>query len=230
MIIVLNIPMFIICSKIFGVKFIIKTIVGVLLTSVLIDFFGFIPPFEGLRPELCALFGGVMQGVGLGLVYLNGFTTGGTDLVIWLLKLKFPHLTSGFIFFILDSVIVSMAAIIFKNAESVLYSAIAIFVYTRVLDTILLSNDKANFALIISRKYSVIADEVTNLLQRSVTVFDGKGWFTKESRNIILCVVDRSQLYNLRKIVFEHDPSACFILNDAREVIGMRFKDISKKT
>jgi len=228
-IIVLNIPMFIICSKIFGIKFIIKTIIGVFLTSIFIDLFAFIQPFHDLRPELNALFGGVLQGVGLGLVYMNGFTTGGADLVLWLLKLKFPHLTSGFILFILDSFVVVTAAIIFNNAEAILYSAIAIFSYTKVLDTILVSNDRANFALIISDKYDTIADDVTKVLGRSVTVFDGKGWFTKESKTIILCVVDRSQLYNLRKIITENDPSAFFILTDAREVIGLGFKDINKK-
>ena len=224
MIIVLNIPMFIICSKIFGVKFIIKTIIGVVLSSVFIDLLSFVQPFKDIRPELSALFGGVLQGVGLGLVYLNGFTTGGADLVLWLLKIKFPNLTSGSILFILDSVIVSIAAIIFRDAEAILYSAIAIFSYTKVLDTILMSNDRANFAIIISDNYSVIADEVSKLLGRSVTVFDGKGWFTKETKTIILCVIDRSQLYNLRKIITENDPSAFFILNDAREVVGLGFK------
>lgn len=229
MIIVLNIPMFVICARIFGMKFIIKTIIGVILTSVFIDFFGFIPAFQGLRPELCALFGGALQGVGLGLVYLNGFTTGGTDLVLWLLKLKYPHLTSGFIFFILDSVVVSIAAFVFHNAESVLYSAIAIFVYTKVLDTILGSGDRANFAIIISEKYEVIANNIVQLLGRGVTVLDGKGWFTKTPKTVIMCVVDRTQLYNLRKILQNYDPSAFFILTDAREVIGLGFKDINKK-
>ena len=228
-IIILNIPMFIICSKIFGVKFIIKTIIGVALTSVFIDLFSLGHPFPNISSELSALFGGVLQGVGLGLVYMNGFTTGGADLVLWLLKLKFPNLTSGFLLFVVDAVIVSIAAVVLRDIEAVLYSAIAIFSYTKVVDTLLASNDRANFALIVSEKYDIIADDVTEFLGRGITVFDGKGWFTKESRTIILCVVDRSQLYNLRKIVTEHDPLAFLILIDAREVVGLGFKDIDKK-
>jgi len=226
-IIILNIPMFIICAKIFGLKFIFKTIVGVIASSVFIDIFGLLHPFKDvLSVELCALFGGVLQGVGLGIIYLNGYTTGGSDLVIWLLKLKFPHITSGFILFILDSVVVTVAAIIAKDAQSVLYSAIAIFSYTKVLDTILGSSDRANLALIISNHYTDIADNIMSVLDRGVTVIESKGWFSKESKPMIMCVIDRSQMYTLKNIINDYDPNAFFILTDAREVIGLGFKDI----
>ncbi|MCL2774254.1 MAG: YitT family protein [Oscillospiraceae bacterium] len=226
-IIILNIPMFIICAKIFGIKFILKTIAGVVLSSVLIDIFSAFRPFKNeLSFELCALFGGVMQGIGLGLVYLNGYTTGGTDLVIWLLKLKFPNVTTGFLLFILDSIVVTVAAIVERDAQAVLYSAIAIFSYTKVLDTILGATDRANLAFIISGRYKDLADRIMQTLDRGVTVIDSRGWFTKESKTMIMCVIDRSQIYTLRSIINEYDPSAFFILADAREVIGLGFKDI----
>jgi uncharacterized membrane-anchored protein YitT (DUF2179 family) len=226
-IIVLNIPMFIICAKIFGIKFIFKTIVGVIASSVLIDLFGLLHPFkEVLSMEISALFGGVLQGIGLGVIYLNGYTTGGSDLVIWLLKLKFPHMTSGFILFIFDSVVVTIAAIIARDAQPILYSAIAIFAYTKVLDTILGSSDRANLALIISEKYTDIADNIMTGLNRGVTIIESKGWFSKESKPMIMCVIDRSQIYNIRNIINDYDPNAFFILTDAREVIGLGFKDI----
>ena len=233
LIIILNIPMFIICAKIFGIKFIFKTIIGVIASSVFIDIFGAMNPFkEALSFELCALFGGVLQGIGLGVVYLNGYTTGGTDLVIWLLKLKFPQMTSGFLLFILDSIVVAVAALISRDAQMVLYSAIAIFSYTKVVDTILGSGDRANLALIISEEYTNIADTVTQNLGRGVTVLESSGWFTKESKPMLMCVIDRSQIYSLRNIINDYDPNAFFILADAREVIGLGFKDIdpNKKT
>ena len=229
LIIILNIPMFIICAKIFGLKFIFKTIIGVIASSVFIDIFGAVNLFgESLSFELCALFGGVLQGIGLGIIYLNGYTTGGTDLVIWLLKLKFPHITSGFLLLILDSVVVIAAALISGDAQMVLYSAIAIFSYTKVLDTILGSGDRANLALIISEKYMVLADNIMEVLGRGVTIIESKGWFTKESKPMIMCVIDRSQIYGLRNIINEYDPNAFFILSDAREVIGLGFKDVNK--
>ncbi|MCL1859320.1 MAG: YitT family protein [Oscillospiraceae bacterium] len=228
LIIILNIPMFIICAKIFGLKFIFKTIIGVIASSVFIDIFGALDPFkEILSFELCALFGGVLQGIGLGIIYLNGYTTGGTDLVIWLLKLKFPHITSGFLLFILDSIVVTVAALIARDAQVVLYSAIAIFSYTKVLDTILGSSDRTNLALIISEKYTELADNIMEILSRGVTIIESRGWFTKESKPMIMCVIDRSQIYSLRNIINEYDPNAFFILADAREVIGLGFKDIN---
>ena len=228
LIIILNIPMFIICAKIFGLKFIFKTIIGVIASSVFIDIFGALDPFkEILSFELCALFGGVLQGIGLGIIYLNGYTTGGTDLVIWLLKLKFPHITSGFLLFILDSIVVTVAALIARDAQVVLYSAIAIFSYTKVLDTILGSSDRTNLALIISEKYTELADNIMEILSRGVTIIESRGWFTKESKPMIMSVIDRSQIYSLRNIINEYDPNAFFILADAREVIGLGFKDIN---
>lgn len=223
-IIVLNIPMFLICAKVFGFKFILKTVVGVLLTSALIDILEIIPPFD-ISPELNALFGGILQGVGLGLVYSNGFTTGGTDLVLWLLKLKFPNLSSGSILFILDAVVVLVSAVLFKDPQSILFSVIAIFSYTKVLDTILGVGDRANLAFIITDEYEKIADSVTTILGRSVTVFDGKGWFSKRDKTILMCVIDRSQLYTMKKTVYDLDPAAFMILSDAREVIGLGFKE-----
>jgi len=226
-IIILNIPMFIICAKVFGFKFILKSVAGVILSSVLIDVFTALHPFKTpLSFEICALFGGVMQGIGLGLVYLNGYTTGGTDLALWLLKLKFPHLTSGFLLFILDSVVVTVAAVVERDAQSILYSAIAIFSYTKVLDTILGATDRANIAFIISARYRDLADNIMQALDRGVTVVEVRGWFTKESKNMLMCVIDRSQLYTLRSIINEYDPGAFFVLADAREVIGLGFKDI----
>ena len=226
-IIVLNIPMFIICARIFGVKFILKTIIGVIASSVLIDVFGALHPFkEVISMELSALFGGVLQGVGLGIIYLNGYTTGGSDLVIWLLKLIFPHITSGVILFIFDSIVVTIAAIIAGDAQPILYSAIAIFSYTKVVDTILGSSDRANLALIISEKYKEISDNIMEVLARGVTIIESKGWFTKQSKPMVMVVIDRSQMYALRNIINEHDPDAFFILTDAREVIGLGFKDI----
>ena len=227
-IIILNIPMFIICAKVFGIKFILKTVAGVVASSVLIDAFGALQPFkETLSPELCALFGGVLQGAGLGVIYINGYTTGGTDLVIWLLKLKFPHMTTGFLLFILDSVVVIVAAFIAKDAQGILYSAVAIFSYTKVLDSVLGSGDRANLAFIISDEYKKIAGNIIEILGRGATIIESRGWFTKDAKPMIMCVVGRSQIYALRNIINGCDPAAFFILADAREVIGLGFKSIA---
>jgi uncharacterized membrane-anchored protein YitT (DUF2179 family) len=144
--------------------------------------------------------------------------------VLWLLKLKFPNLSSGYILFILDAVVVSIAALLFKDLQSILYSAIAIFSYTRVLDTVLGSSDRANLAIIVTSMQGEVADKIIEVLKRGVTVLDGRGWFTKESKQVIMCVIDRSQVYLLKKTVHETDGGAFIILTDAKEVIGVGFK------
>ena len=228
LIIVLNIPMFVICARIFGLKFIVKTVIGVVLCSVLIDVFSLLPPFVE-EPMVCALFGGLLQGAGLGILYSAGFTTGGSDLVLWLLKLKFPYLRSGFIYFILDSVVVGLAALIFRDIRSVLYSAIAIFTYTKVLDTILGSSDLSNMAFIISGRHAEIGALISKRLGRGATELQGTGWFTGDGRVVLLCVIDRSQLYPLKELIRETDPGAFVVLTDAREVIGCGFKPAGHK-
>jgi uncharacterized membrane-anchored protein YitT (DUF2179 family) len=130
--------------------------------------------------------------------------------------------------FVFDSVVVSIAAVIARDPYMILYSAIAIFSYTKVLDVVLGSGDRANLALIISDKYKELADDFMKILGRGVTVIESKGWFTKESKPTVMCVIDRSQIYALRNIVNEHDPNAFFILTDAREVIGLGFKSIDR--
>lgn len=227
--IIMNIPMVIICVKVFGLKFVLKSAVGIVVTSIFIDLFSNSSLFQdvAISSEMYALFGGVIEGVGLGLLYMYGYTTGGTDLIVWLLRLKLPHINMGTILFVLDAVIVGIGAIFAGNAQSVLYSAIAIFCYTKAIDTVLGANDRLHLLFIISNKYETIADGINKILQRGVTLIDSKGWFTKESRPMIMCIIDRSQVYHFRNLLKKHDPEAFFIITDAREVLGQGFKDIN---
>jgi uncharacterized membrane-anchored protein YitT (DUF2179 family) len=227
--IIMNVPMVIICAKVFGFKFIIKSVAGVVVTSVLIDVFGNINLFNEieLSQEMYALFGGVIEGIGLGLLYMYGYTTGGSDLVVWLLRLKMPYVNMGTILFVLDAVIVGIGAIFAGSAQSILYSVIAIFCYTKAIDTVLGANNRLHLIFIISTKYEELADGIIKTMHRGVTVIDSKGWFTKESRPMIMCIIDRSQVYPFRLFLKEHDPEAFFILTDAREVIGQGFKDMN---
>ena len=222
----MNAPLVIICAKVFGFKFILKSVMGIAVTSVLIDVLGNINLEFMISPEMYALFGGVLMGVGLGLLYMQGYTTGGTDLIVWLLRLKLPYANMGTLLFMLDAAVVGVGAVFAGSAQSVLYSAIAIFSYTKAIDTVLGANNRLHLIFIISNKYEEIADGIIKILGRGATIIDSKGWFTKESRPMIMCIIDKSQIYNFRNLLKEHDPEAFFILTDAREVIGQGFKDI----
>jgi len=227
--IAMNAPLFIICAKVFGWRFILKSIAGVVATSVLIDVFGNIgiEPELDISSEMYALFGGILMGAGLGFLYMNGYTTGGTDLISWLVRLKIPYVNMGTILFTLDATIIGVGAVFAGSAQSVLYSAIAVFCYTKTLDTMLGNNNRLYLLFIISKKYELISDEIVKILRRGVTIVESKGWFTKETRPMIMCILDKSQVYNFRMLLKEHDPEAFFILTEAREVIGQGFKDIN---
>lgn len=227
LLLLMNVPMVIICARVFGFKFVLKSVLGVAVTSVLIDIFGNINTDFDLSPEMYALFGGVIEGAGLGLLYMYGYTTGGTDLIVWILRLRLPYANMGTILFVLDAAVVTIGAVFSGSAQSVLYSAIAIFCYTRTIDMILGANNRLHLIFIISSKYETLADNINKVLKRGVTVIDGKGWFTKKSRPVIMCIIDKTQVYNFRNLISEHDPEAFFILTDAREVIGQGFKDIN---
>lgn len=227
--ILMNVPMAAICAKIFGFKFILKSLIGAVSTAVLIDLFDSININLNfaVTPELYALFGGTMMGAGLGFVYMHGYTTGGTDLIVWPLRLKMPYVNMGTIIFVLNAVIVGVGAIFAGSAQSLLYSVIALFCYSKALDTVLGNNSRLHLLFIISNKYEKIADEIIKILRRGVTIVESKGWFTKESRPMIMCILDKSQVYSFRMLLNELDPEAFFILTDAREVIGQGFKDIN---
>ena len=227
LVLAMNIPMFIICARVFGLKFIAKTIVGVVAATTLMDAFALFPPVT-YDPIMCALFGGLLQGTGLSILYSGGFTTGGSDLVLWLLKLKFPHLSSGFIFFILDSIVVGAAALILRDLRSALFSAIAIFTYTRVLDTLMGSADHAGLVFVISKEHEAISAQISERLRRGVTLLHGTGWYTGDHRHVMMCVVERSQRYTLKQIARAADPEAFIVVADAREVIGRGFKQIEE--
>ena len=226
MLIIMNVPMLIICARVFGLRFILKSGAGIIITSALIDLLGNINLNLEISPEMYALFGGVLMGTGLGLLYMNGYTTGGADLIVWLLRLKMPFANTGTILFALDAAVVGVGAIFAGSAQSVLFSAIAIFSYTKAVDMILGANNRVHLVFIISSRYEQVADAIIKNLGRGVTVIDSEGWFTKEPRPMIMCIMGRSQAYELRRLLKEHDPEAFFILADAREVIGQGFKDI----
>lgn len=221
-IIILNIPMVLLCAKFFGIAFVSKTLIAIASTSVIIDTLSFLPSLTDDK-LLNALFGGVVMGLGIGLLFQKGFTTGGSDLVAWLLKLRFRNLSTGILIFIVDGVVISSYAIIFKDYNEILYSVIAVFTSTKIIDVITGMNNGAKLAYIICGNYEQVADSIISRLRRGVTLMDGVGWYTKERRRILMCVVSRTAVYALKDIVGEADPRAFIILSDASEVVGEGF-------
>jgi len=224
MIFVLNIPLFLIAFKRLGRVFIIKTLIATALLSVLIDAASpFVPPYHGDR-LLAALYGGVLSGTGLAIVFLRGGTTGGTDIVAKLINRRSPHLSVGRIFLLSDGFVVALSALVFWSLESALYSLVFIFVSSRVVDALLYGADRGRLMMIVSRRGGDIARDILRKMERGVTTLEGEGAYTGERQSVLLCAVRLPEVARLHSIAAEIDPGAFLVALDAGEIVGEGFK------
>lgn len=231
MIFILNIPLFILGFKFIGGKFMVMSITCTAITSVGVDLLNFLPKYNanGNNMLLAALYGGVLSGVGLALVFLRGATTGGTDIASRLLKLKWPHVPMGRMMMIIDTIIILTSVFVFKSVDSGLYALIQLFASSKVIDIILYGLDTGKMVLVISDKNDEIAKKITVELDRGVTMLKGRGFYTDTDREVLMCAVRRPQVSQVRAIVRVIDPSAFIIMCEASDVIGEGFKPFTKE-
>jgi len=225
-VLILNIPISIWAIVDIGYKFVIKTGLAIVISSVLIDVFAlFLPVYRG-DMIITSLIAGVLQGVGLALVLVRGVTTGGTDMIARLLSNRFRHLSTGKFLLAVDGIIVLAAMLVFKNLESAVYAGIVIFVSTVIIDAILYGTDvgTGKMLFIISPKVEEVADVVFKELDRGVTFLKSRGGYTKIDGEILFCAVRRFEVHALTKIVRRVDPNAFVIVGDAGEISGEGFK------
>ncbi len=227
MTIVLNIPLFIIAWKHFGGKFIISSLVGMLLSSVLVDVLAVIDYSPTDDMLLACLIGGAIKGLGLGLIYYAGATTGGTDIIAKFVRLRFPYINFGTIVLLTDAVIIIAFAAIFDRVEAAMYAVIAMFVVSKVIDLVLYGIDNSSVCYIISENSEQLVKDITDKLHRGVTILSGEGAYSHKDKQVLLCVIKRTQIADIRKIIKSIDENAFFIVSDAKNVFGKGFGDIS---
>ncbi len=219
----INIPLFILGVKCIGKSFGAKTLFGTLALSLFIDLTqGIIKITDNLI--LCALFGGAISGLGLGVLFLSGATSGGTDILAKLGNKFFSFLDVGKWLFVIDFVIIAAGGVVFKNYELSLYGVIALFVNAYMIDFILAGADFAKVVYIISPKAEEIAQKVIVRLKRGVTGIYSKGIYTGKDTLMIMCIVKRYEVARLKMLAREIDPNSFIILTQAREVAGEGFK------
>lgn len=226
MTIVLNIPLFIIAWKHFGGKFIISSLVGMLLSSVLVDVLAVIDYSPTDDMLLACLIGGAIKGLGLGLIYYAGATTGGTDIIAKFVRLRFPYINFGTIVLLTDAVIIIAFAAIFDRVEAAMYAVIAMFVVSKVIDLVLYGIDNSSVCYIISENSEQLVKDITDKLHRGVTILSGEGAYSHRDKQVLLCVIKRTQIADIRKIIKSIDENAFFIVSDAKNVFGKGFGDI----
>lgn len=221
--IVFNIPLFLLGFRKIGRYFFFTSLLGMLTSSVLYDV---LEPLAvgNLDPLLAAIFGGVMIGAGLGIVFLAGASTGGTDIVARLLKLKWRNFPLGKIVLSMDICIAIATGIVFRSLTNTLYSVVTLYLSSVVMDKVIYSMDFAKVALIVSDRYEQIAAAIDGRLARGVTLLNGQGFYRRKDKYILLSVVRQRQLAQLKALVFELDPDAFIVMQDARQVLGDGFK------
>lgn len=229
MILVINLPLLIAAWRKCGVGFTVRTLIVTVLSSVVIDVTArFLPPFRG-EMILVALFGGVLSGAGLGLIYMRGATTGGSEIVARLLERRLRHVPIGRLILLVDAVVVAVSALVYRQIESALYALILIFVSSLVMDAIVYGGEKGKMLLIMSRREELIARRILQQMGRGVTLLNATGAYTGTDKRVLLCAVRRSEVYQLRTIVQDTDPDAFLIVVSTEEVLGEGFKSIETK-
>lgn len=225
--IVLNIPLFIIAWRQFGTKFVIGSFVGMMLSSVFVDLMALVSYSPTDDMLLACIIGGAIKGLGMGIIYYAGATTGGTDIIAKFVRLKYPYINFGTLILLTDAIIILAFAIIFHKVEGAMYAVIAMFVVSRVIDLVLYGVDNSNVCYIISEKSEQLVNDITDSLHRGVTILEGEGAYSHQNKQVLLCVVKRTQVSDIRKIIKNVDENAFFIITDAKNVFGKGFGDIS---
>lgn len=227
--ILINLPLFILGGVKIGRRFFCGSLLGMLLSSVLIDVLSAIP-MPPMEPLVSALYGGVICGLGLGVVFVCGTSTGGSDILVRLLKLKYRDVPIGQISMCFDAVVAVLTGIVFQDITKALYTGVAVFVTGKVLDAVVYRFDYSKVALIITREYDAVAEAIGKKLDRGATFLNGEGSFSHEPTKVVLTAVKKQQITDLKELVMAIDPNAFVIVQEAHQVLGDGFSRYSKNS
>lgn len=224
MMLIINVPLFIVAVRVLGRSFGARTLYGMISLSIFIDIFR--PVFKALTGDLllAAIWGGLVGGVGLGIVFNFRGTTGGTDLVARLIN-HYTGLTVGQSLLLADGLVVFMAGLFF-NVEVALYAALTIFINSKTIDIVQEGMGLTKAAFIISSHSGNIREEIISGLNRGVTVLQGYGGYTGEEKDVLLCIISRSEVTRLKRMVHEIDRNSFVIITNVHEVLGEGFKEM----
>lgn len=220
----LNIPLMAMGIKNFGAKFLYTTIFAILVNSVFVNVFESLPKLidDILVGAVC---GGVLDAVSLGIIFRQGGTSGGTDIVAKLVRRKIPQFEIGKIFIAVDMAVVLLSAVAFKNIENAVYSAICVVITGQILDKILYGGQNARMLYIISDASREISRRLLEELDTGVTYLKGTGGYTSREKNVIMCIIRKRRLPQTLKVIKEEDDSAFIIVTLADKVVGEGYRE-----
>ncbi len=219
----LNVPLFLLGWHRIGRSFFLGSLLGMAVSSILIDVFAYLPPIA-TEPLMAALCGGALSGFGLGVVFYAGASTGGSDILGRLLRRHLRGTSMGSLMLAIDLSIVTLTGFVYRDFGKALYSALSLYVSSQVMDWVLFRFDDSRLALIVSNNEAAIAKAIDERLHRGITLLYAKGYYTRQDKFVLLCALRRQQLPELQDIVMETDPAAFLILQQAHQVLGDGFR------
>jgi len=228
MTIVINIPLFLLSWKQFGSRFLVGSFLGTVLSGAAVDILALLPVEITREPLLAAVYGGIIKGFGLGIIYHAGATTGGVDIIAKFLRRRYPYLNFSTLLLGLDAAVIVLFAVIFHKYDSAMYAVICMFVASKMIDLVLFGAVNSKVCYIVTEKSGELKSAILEQLQRGVTFLHGQGGWSGEEKEVILCVIKQHQIVELRKLVQSVDARAFVIICDSREVFGKGFADIGE--
>ena len=218
----MNLPLFAIGGLKIGKRFFWLSLTGALASSVLIDWMSFLP-VPNVEPVIAALYGGTLCGLGLGIVFSTGGSTGGSDIIIRLLKRRWKSVPIGVLTITFDILLALLVGVMLDDISRTLYSIIAIFLSGQVVDAVIYRFDYSKVAWIICKDHEAMAALVARELGRGATFFDGEGSYRHQPLKIVMTAVKRQQLPKLKEIVSRQEPDAFIVVQEAHQVLGDGF-------
>lgn len=225
--IVMNIPLFIIGVRCMGIKLLLSSLYAMAASSLLLDLVASLFTFQPMEPLLACIYGGALLGISIGLMLLVNATTGGTELLARLLKLRFRHLSIGRLCLICDVIVVLLYAAVFRNVHNALYSIIALYISSLAIDMVIYGSRTAELAYIISGRSAQIGQALLEL-DMGITLLPATGGFSGDPKQVILCAFKRRQIAVIKAQVHSIDPNAFLIVCQAHEVLGEGFGSYSQ--
>lgn len=225
--VVLNLPLFLLGGIRIGKRFFFGSLLGMVLSGILIDLFSAIP-FDAQDMLVSGIYGGLLCGVGLGTVFSAGTSTGGSDILVRLLKLRYRNVPIGTISMCFDALVVILTGVVFRDVSKALYSGVVVFITGQVMDLVVYRFDYSRVALIISESPEEIAAQIAKKLDRGATYLYGMGAYSGQEKKVVLTVVKRRQLAELKELVMDVDSNAFVIVQEAHQVLGDGFSRYSR--
>ena len=224
-----NVPLLILAWFYLSRAFALRTAFACGICSVVLDYViaPLLPVYLGDQ-LMGSLYGGILVGVGMAFIFLSGSTTGGSDVVGYLLQKKYPHVSIGRALMMIDGIILSTSIFVFGNVDAALFGLISLYAQTKVIDMIIYGNDAGSEASIVTKYPQKIAERVIKEIDRTVTLLPGKGGYSGEDTTVVLCTVRKTEFNRLKRIIAETDENAFVIVKETSGIFGLGFKDVAE--